>query len=434
MKAKFIIFVSLIISIILVNSLIYAREENGLNQTNRDKLLPKIEWQKVIQLNDLEDDLSNEGKYILDSIELYDKGIYELHLRNKFEDIEDYSVLQMDINGNIVANVLENVKNKKINAAVHSVKKTIEGDHLILYSSLTDIPTNYSLEKFDQYNKSEWAKTYSNNGELLLINDIIQTHDMGYILCGTKNIDKHKLDYYITKINKNGQLEWEKTFGGEKDDVAKVIYQTKDLSYIVGGITKSLKNGGGKEHLEQDNVWVIKLNPDGKQEWQITIDGMKNESLNDIELTPEGGYVVLMTAESLKGDVRGKKGQLDCWVIKISKTGNIEWEKCFGGSKDDYGVKIINHNNENFVLLATTYSNNGDIKGNHGDSDYWIALIDSKGLLLDQKCLGGTKEEIAQSILVENNKYIIGGTTKSNDGDISGNKAQYGLWVLNMSR
>jgi len=69
----------------------------------------------------------------------------------------------------------------------------------------------------------------------------------------------------------------------------------------------------------------------------------------------------------------------------------IVWQKCLGGSKDDYASSIQQTNDKGYIIAGFTKSNDGNISGNHGGSDFWIVKIDNSGNIQWQKCLGGSK-------------------------------------------
>jgi hypothetical protein len=77
------------------------------------------------------------------------------------------------------------------------------------------------------------------------------------------------------------------------------------------------------------------------------------------------------------------------WIVKLDFNGIIEWQKSFGGTKDDYGRQIINTSDGNYIFTAHTYSIDGDVIFNHGNSDAWVVKINPFGEIIWQKSLGG---------------------------------------------
>src|SRR5690349_18657854 len=73
----------------------------------------------------------------------------------------------------------------------------------------------------------------------------------------------------------------------------------------------------------------------------------------------------------------------------------IEWQKCFGGSSGDPAYSILQSTDGGFFIAGYSWSDDGDVSGNHGLSDYWIVKSDSAGNMLWQKSFGGSNNDVA---------------------------------------
>ena len=159
----------------------------------------------------------------------------------------------------------------------------------------------------------EWQKTYGGGG-VDWANSIQQTSDGGYIVAGwTQPSDARSQDFCILKLKPYGTVEWQKTYGGDSSDWANSIQQTSDGGYIVAGRTWSFGVG-------EEDVWVLKLWPDGTVEWQKTYGGGGSDEANSIRQTREGGYIV---AGSTSYFGTGK-GNADIWALKLGVDGSID--------------------------------------------------------------------------------------------------------------
>ena len=157
------------------------------------------------------------------------------------------------------------------------------------------------------------------------------------------------------------------------------------------------------------------------------------ETANAIVSTPDGGFIVAGHTNSNDGDVSGKHGsglKVDAWIIKLDKDGNKQWQKCLGGSEQDYAASIVASNDGGYVMAGYTLSNDGDVSGNYGDYDVWAVKLSGNGDLLWQKALGGSGEDIASSITLAQDGYVIAARTASNDGDVSGNHGAQDAWII----
>src|SRR5688572_12216209 len=124
-------------------------------------------------------------------------------------------------------------------------------------------------------------------------------------------------------------------------------------------------------------------------EWQKTLGGTNNEYAFSICLATDGGYVAAGRTNSINGDVLGNHGFDDSWVVKLDDVGSLQWQKCLGGTGFEYAQDIQQTVDGGFVLAGYTVSNDGDVSGNHGGSDFWVVKLDSAGNIQWQKCLGG---------------------------------------------
>lgn len=130
-------------------------------------------------------------------------------------------------------------------------------------------------------------------------------------------------------------------------------------------------------------------------------------------------------SNSNNGDVSGNHGSADCWIVKLTAIGNIEWQKSYGGSGLERLYSIQQTNDQGYIFAGESTSNDGDVTGNNGLSlDYWIVKITSDGTMVWQKSIGGSNEEGSISDIRETSdgEYIIcSGVTSSYDRDVIGN-------------
>ena len=189
----------------------------------------------------------------------------------------------------------------------------------------------------------QWAKSYG-GGNLDIAYSVKQTSDGGFILVGNSmsfGANPYLYDIWVVKLDANGDLEWQKAIGGEKMDKAFSIQQTSDGGYVIGGYTESF--GAGSYDL-----WIIKLRSNGDIEWQKTYGGQDCECMDEgdsIQQTADGGYVVAGTTCSF-GDEYG-----DFWVLKLNAQGDIEWQKAYNGGYVDR-ASVIRQTSDGGYILA----------------------------------------------------------------------------------
>jgi hypothetical protein len=257
---------------------------------------------------------------------------------------------------------------------------------------------------------------------------IQQTTDGGYIVAGFSystdgDVTGHHggSDYWIVKLDVTANLQWQKSFGGLSEDYPYSIQQTTDGGYIVAGYSSSTDGDVTGNHGGGD-CWVVKLDATGNLQWQRLLGGSEYDFANSIQQTTDGGYIVAGGSASADGDVTGNHGGEDYWVVKLDATGNLLWQKSFGGSDDEEAWSIQQTTDGGYIVAGSSYSTDGDVTGNHGGEDYWIVKLYATGNLQWQKSLGGSGDEDAWSIQqTTDDGYIVAGESFSINGDVTGN-------------
>ena len=169
-------------------------------------------------------------------------------------------------------------------------------------------------------------------------------------------------------------------------------------------------------------------------EWQKSLGGTNDENAYSIQQTADGGYIAAGYSKSSNGDVTGNHGFYDYWVVKLDGAGNIQWQKCLGGTSYDQAFSIQQTADGGYVVAGWSYSNDGDVTGNHGGDDYWVVKLDTAGIIQWQKSLGGTNDDYAQSIQQTADwGYVIAGGSGSNDGDVTGNHGGADYWIVKLA-
>ena len=187
---------------------------------------------------------------------------------------------------------------------------------------------------------------------------------------------------------------WNKLLGGSKDDEAQSIEQTPDGGYIVAGFSGSSNNGdvSGINHdlyFNSPDYWIIKLDRFGNITWDKLLGGELWEKAYSIKLTSDGGYIVAgFSTSSANGNVtesnHSNVSTSDYWIVKLDGTGNILWNRLIGGSADDYARAVLQSPDGGYIVAGFTKSSfNGDVtSGNHsGNNDFWIIKLGSTGYL-----------------------------------------------------
>jgi len=293
--------------------------------------------------------------------------------------------------------------------------------------------------KLDSYGTLQWQKTLGGS-DWEEAWDVQQTMDGGYIIAGRTTSNDGDVtgvhggfDYWVVKLSNIGTLEWQKALGGTSEDLGYSIQQTNEGGYIVVGESSS-QDGDVKNNHGGTDYWVVKLNFEGKIEWQNALGGVNTDRGNDIKQTRDGGYIVFGFTGSIEGDVTANHGSFDCWAVKLSATGAIEWQKALGGSDLDFGQSIQQTLDNGYIAVGSSISVDGDLNSNYGYFDVWVVKLTELGAVQWQRNLGGTQAERGFCIQQTNDTgYIIAGESWSNDGDVSGVLGKTDAWIVKLS-
>ena len=240
--------------------------------------------------------------------------------------------------------------------------------------------------------------------------------------------------FICSSLISNSQLprHWARTYGGSGVDIATSIKATTDGGSIVVGYTDS-KNGDVSQHASREywDLWVLKLDACGTKLWERSFGGRGYDAARDVIQLSDGGYFILGETNSVDGDVTAGYGaSKDIWLIRISNTGNLVWQKRYGGSGIDIGNQIKHLNDGNFLIASSTSSTDGNFIGSHGYTDGGLLKIGPDGSIIWSKCFGGSKNDELLAIEEINGRIYIAGYANSVDGDIPPTQKNYDVWLL----
>ena len=382
--------------------------------------------------------------------QLFSLLVIALFLINCSEDNGTPTVQKTEIEIDFVK-TLGGSKNESATAVI----KTTDGGYAILgftqsmdgdITNKTNESYDYWLIKYDAANQLQWQNTYGGSGDDRGI-DLIQTSDDGYVVIGkskSNDLDVSENagfdDFWVSKLDNGGSISWEYTFGFAGSDTPYSIIQTNDEGYLLSGVLDvSASNGQGdrssavRRHAGGD-YWVIKLNANGIREWSNYYGGSFTDTAYDAIQTEDDGYIIVGSSDSDDVDISNANGGYDFWVIKISNTGALVWEKSFGGSEIDEARAISQTSDGNYLIVGDTRSNDLNVSLNNGAADLWALKISPNGTVLWEKTFGGSNFDVGRSISkTQDNGFLISGSSRSSDGNLTTNKGQNDAWLLKIN-
>lgn len=233
-------------------------------------------------------------------------------------------------------------------------------------------------------------------------------------------------------------IAWQKTPGGPGNDIIEDIYPTADGNYILFGLVTD--NGGDVSSSCQvkgvHDVWIVKMDPTGNIIWQQCYGGSKEEGnpFSKIIQTSDGGYLFLTEVWSDDFDVVGHHAYSDAWTMKLDANGNMEWAKSFGGYIYDVPRNLYELPGHKYMVMSRTTSSDGDVPPSIDSIlfDAWVFIIDDDGNILTNKVYGGTgDDDLYKALPAADGNIALFGLTTSTDGDLAGQAVDStDAWVL----
>ncbi|MFQ5956753.1 MAG: hypothetical protein ACE5KK_03150, partial [Candidatus Brocadiales bacterium] len=230
-----------------------------------------------------------------------------------------------------------------------------------------------------------------------------QTGDGGYVVAGyTTSFSTGDADLWVLKLGPYGTVEWQKNYGRGDSDQAESIRQSSDGGYVVVGWTWSFG-------AEGQDLWVLKLEPDGTVEWQKTYRGGGIDGAVSVQQTGDEGYIVAGGTGAFN---IGNEVTLDIWVLKLTPDGTVEWQKTYGGGGMDVARSIRQTSDGGYIVAGSTES------FGVGKEDIWVLKLEPDGSI-DPFCdfLGDTNTSgIDNNALILDTSVIVRDSNASPQG------------------
>jgi len=254
--------------------------------------------------------------------------------------------------------------------------------------------TDFWLVKTDPNGNTQWNRTYGGlSGDEAY--SVKQTNDGGYILAGnTNSFSIGFSDFWLVKTNSDGEMVWNKTYGGIRWDIAYSVQETIDGGYIAAGSTNSFGSG-------YEDFYLVKTDANGIMQWNKTYGGLYDDIAYSIQQTSDGKYVVCGYTSSFGA------GYEDFWLLKIDSVGNVEWNKTYGGENSEFSYCVQQTSDNGYIIAGSTYSLETEF-------DIYLVKTDSSGNMQWNKTYGGSLDEEAYAVQqTSDGGYILAGFTDS---------------------
>jgi hypothetical protein len=217
-----------------------------------------------------------------------------------------------------------------------------------------------------------------------------------YLLFGTRSREgSNNTDMQLMKIDADREAVWSETYGGDDIDKAADILVVEG-GYLLLGTSDSFPIGGviGK------NVYLVKVNEDGDEQWSATYGGDGGENAKSIIAVSDGGYLILAESTSWASDDQDQ----DLYLLKVDANGNLIWDEIVDGAGREGAAELAELPGGGFAVVGYSAS------GGTGGRDMYLTVVDVSGNRVWDRYFGGEYSDGASNVLIAEDGIIIAGS------------------------
>ena len=256
---------------------------------------------------------------------------------------EDFWLIKTDSDGN---KIWDKTYGGEESDDVSFGRQTIDGGYIIVGHtySFDVVKADIWLVKTDSEGNKVWDKTFGGTG-YETASEVWQTNDGGYVVFGyTDSFGAGVRDMWLIKTDSEGNMLWDKTYGGDNDDRGESVKQTSDGGYILAGETRT------SEPTYKFDVRLIKTDNSGEIIWDQTYGGSEHKTACSVQQTSDGGYIICGEIEV------GGLNEDDIWLLKTDSEGELSWEKIFGDHFSDRSWSVQQTSDGGYVIAGDTFA------------------------------------------------------------------------------
>lgn len=176
---------------------------------------------------------------------------------------------------------------------------------------------------------------------------------------------------WVVRLDANGDLLWQKCLGGSDAEQGVNAMEASDGSIVALSFTASNDGDVSGNHGSWD-YWLTRLDSQGNLLWQKCYGGSDIEFPLGLMETPAHHFILGGFTYSMDGQVTGNAGSSDGWLVEADENGNLTWAQCAGGTGSEVMWMVCFLDSSTMLFSGTTDSNDGDVSGNHGANDIWL--------------------------------------------------------------
>ncbi|MDR6919552.1 T9SS type A sorting domain-containing protein [Chryseobacterium sp. 2987] len=299
---------------------------------------------------------------------------------------------------------------------------------------------DFHLVKLNQQGEQVWEKYLSGQNHDYL-SASVSTQEGGFLISGTtfsgKGLDKKEeskggADIWLIRLNEFGDEIWQKTLGTASNEEARAVVQTTDLGFFVAGNVQNSSKGYGSK-----DAWIIRLDKNGKELSEVILGGKGLDEVEKMIPTRDGGVLLgIYSRSSIGGSKKTENsGEGDYWIVKLDKNGKVEWEKNYGGKGDDH-LRTLALTTSGFIIGGESRSERSGNKTTSIEegTDLWLVALNERGEEQWQKSYNFKNRDILMGMSVIHSAddktskgILLGGYTQA-EGRIE--KDDETFWML----
>ncbi|MGB1448913.1 MAG: hypothetical protein ACPG8F_03650 [Flavobacteriaceae bacterium] len=335
----------------------------------------------------------------------------------------------------------------------HSLVQLPDGGYVLLGYAMSqdgDATVNQGQHdnwviRVDAMGEIVWEKSFGFSGHDHAYN-IIATQDGGLLFNGFLDVTssggqgssfqkqgssfRHGVgEFWVHKIAASGELLWRQYYGGTNNDRSYDAVETQDGAFIVVGTTESEDVDISRSRGGYD-IWVIKLDQNGRLIWERSFGGGQYDAANAVVLDQEENIYVVGNSFSEDHDLSSPMGSSDIWLIGLTQEGELLSESSYGGTAFDVGRDLAFDHEDTLWLVGYSQSDDLDFSTNAGDNDVAVLQLDKNHFPIQHFNLGGSGQDLAHALLPRaNGQIIVVGSTESQNGPFENNRGDKDLFV-----
>jgi len=238
-------------------------------------------------------------------------------------------------------------------------------------------------------------------------------------------------DIWVVRINSEGTIKWQRSFGGEYDDIASDIIQTSDKGFLIGGYSNSGISGNKtSEAFGNNDYWVIKISADGKELWQKSYGAEGNDQLKQLQEVSEDSYRLYGISDSGVGTAKnsGLQSEVDYWSLDIDSQGEAKQELAYGYGSRNFISNGLVKDNGTILLGGTTLE-----KTKQGTKVNFLGtLLNKEGDVIWEKSISGKGENVLSKLIeTRDGAYVFAGTSDSKpDREKNTQRGMNDFWLV----